>query len=109
MSAESNLAGMFPPQTEEEIWKTDIKWQPIPVHTIPNESDNLLHGGRKCPKFGPLVQYYRDNNPEVQEIYEKYGHLFPYWAKMKQMRVTTIEDVAFLYKKLMTDVAEKRP
>lgn len=109
MSAQSSLAGMFPPTTAEEIWNEDIKWQPIPVHTIPQESDNLLHGSRPCPKFGPLVKHLRDNDPEVREIYKKYGHLFAYWGKMKGMKIETIEEVNFLYKKLMTDVERNKP
>ena len=38
MSAESDLAGLYPP-TEAEKFDPDIAWQPIPVHTIPIEED----------------------------------------------------------------------
>uniref|UniRef100_A0ACB8FUS9 Uncharacterized protein n=1 Tax=Sphaerodactylus townsendi TaxID=933632 RepID=A0ACB8FUS9_9SAUR len=34
MSAQANLAGLFPPTTEE-IWNPQIPWQPIPVHVVP--------------------------------------------------------------------------
>lgn len=41
MSAELVLAGLFPP-SKEEMWNNlNLKWQPIPVHTIPNEYDNV--------------------------------------------------------------------
>lgn len=30
MSALANLAGLFPPTGDDEIWNPDIKWQPIP-------------------------------------------------------------------------------
>lgn len=42
MSAEANLAGMFPP-TEEESWMKGLNWQPLPVHSIPTQYDNVSH------------------------------------------------------------------
>jgi len=38
MSALCNLAGLFPPQGSQ-VWKTDLLWQPVPVHTVPDKSD----------------------------------------------------------------------
>lgn len=38
MSAQANLAGLFYP-TEDEQWTKDILWQPVPVHTLPRESN----------------------------------------------------------------------
>lgn len=40
MSAELFLAGMFPPDVEE-MWTNEIRWQPIPVHTLPKTADNV--------------------------------------------------------------------
>ena len=43
MSAEPFLAGLYPP-SEREMWNNDgIRWQPIPVHTVPRSSDNVNH------------------------------------------------------------------
>uniref|UniRef100_A0A9J7X1U9 Lysosomal acid phosphatase n=1 Tax=Cyprinus carpio carpio TaxID=630221 RepID=A0A9J7X1U9_CYPCA len=41
MSAEANLAGMFPPNGSEEF-NPDLKWQPIPVHTVPVDKEKEL-------------------------------------------------------------------
>lgn len=109
MSAESNLAGLFPPITEDEKWNDEIKWQPIPVHTIPKEFDILLHGDSPCPKYDALLEYFLQKSPEVREIHKKYGYLFPYWAKKSGMNITTIVDVGFLYKKLVTDKEQHIP
>lgn len=43
MSAESNLAGLYPP-TGKQIWNKAIAWQPIPVHTVPGNIDYLTGG-----------------------------------------------------------------
>ena len=40
MSAYCNLAGLFPPQGSQE-WNEKLLWQPIPVHTVPRNSDHV--------------------------------------------------------------------
>uniref|UniRef100_A0A672SSC1 Lysosomal acid phosphatase n=1 Tax=Sinocyclocheilus grahami TaxID=75366 RepID=A0A672SSC1_SINGR len=42
MSAEVNLAGMFPPNGSE-VFNPDMKWQPIPVHTVPADEEKVGH------------------------------------------------------------------
>ena len=41
MSAQANLAGLYPP-TMSQKWNEDLRWQPIPVHTKPGDSDNVI-------------------------------------------------------------------
>ncbi|XP_072268418.1 prostatic acid phosphatase-like isoform X2 [Pyxicephalus adspersus] len=56
MSAQANLAGLFPP-TGGQVWDPSIKWQPIPVHTIPLSNDNMLYMSTEgCPRYAQLVK-----------------------------------------------------
>uniref|UniRef100_A0A8C1IJJ9 Lysosomal acid phosphatase n=1 Tax=Cyprinus carpio TaxID=7962 RepID=A0A8C1IJJ9_CYPCA len=55
MSAEANLAGMFPPNGSEEF-NPDLKWQPIPVHTVPVDKEKLLSFPLEdCPRYTQLM------------------------------------------------------
>ncbi|CAI5788317.1 prostatic acid phosphatase-like [Podarcis lilfordi] len=57
MSAQANLAGLFPPKGNQ-IWNKKILWQPIPVHTVPRSDDKLLYFPvkAKCPKYDQLLK-----------------------------------------------------
>lgn len=103
MSAQASLAGLFPPATEDERWNEEIYWQPIPVHTMPIELDILLHGGKPCPKYYVLYDYYMKKSPEAIEIMTKYEDQIAYWSKMSEWNIETVSDVTILYKKFMTD------
>lgn len=46
MSAELVLAGLFPP-VGEQIWNSNLLWQPIPVNYVARKQDNVRH----LPKF----------------------------------------------------------
>ena len=50
MSAEANLAGLYPPKGRDR-WNPDLPWQPIPVHTEPVTSDRLLSFMSACPRY----------------------------------------------------------
>ena len=50
-SSMANLAGMFPP-TAIDKWNSQLNWNPIPVHVVPESEDYLI--GLilpKCPTF----------------------------------------------------------
>ncbi|XP_034985825.2 prostatic acid phosphatase-like [Zootoca vivipara] len=57
MSAQANLAGLFPPQGSQ-IWNKEILWQPIPVHTVPRSDEKLLYYPvrAKCQKYSQLLK-----------------------------------------------------
>uniref|UniRef100_A0A7N8YMN2 Lysosomal acid phosphatase n=1 Tax=Mastacembelus armatus TaxID=205130 RepID=A0A7N8YMN2_9TELE len=42
MSAEANLAGLYPP-SGQQVFRPELKWQPIPVHTVPQSEERSRH------------------------------------------------------------------
>ncbi|XP_035533545.1 lysosomal acid phosphatase-like [Morone saxatilis] len=55
MSAEANLAGLYPP-TGQQIFEPILKWQPIPVHTVPQSEERLLsYPLGDCPRYKQLM------------------------------------------------------
>ena len=40
MSAQADLSGLYPP-SGAQVWDQDIEWQPIPVHTVLYEIDEV--------------------------------------------------------------------
>lgn len=65
MSAEANLAGLYPPKGQQ-VFNPNITWQPIPVHTVPDHMEkvshfNTLNVGRLGPsllKYLPSVLFF---------------------------------------------------
>ncbi|XP_031639554.1 prostatic acid phosphatase-like [Contarinia nasturtii] len=96
MSAQANLAGLFPP-TANETWNEYIPWQPIPVHTMPILLDHVLSHDSKCPKYDEALQKFLKESTEIQQIYTKYADKFEYWSRMTGENITTIFDAYELY------------
>lgn len=99
MSAQVNLAGLFPPSKSEQ-WNEEIIWQPIPVHTVPVDDDHLLYGGRNCPKYGQTFAKYVSESEKVRQIYADNVELFSYWSEKCGSSIKTIKEVQTLYKTL---------
>nr|KAG5686296.1 hypothetical protein BaRGS_033940 [Batillaria attramentaria] len=38
----------------DQLWNPNITWQPIPVHTRPQEYDRKLNMGAPCPRYDEL-------------------------------------------------------
>nr|XP_018905785.1 PREDICTED: prostatic acid phosphatase-like [Bemisia tabaci] len=47
MSGQLVLAGLYPP-VGIQIWKTDLLWQPIPIHSMPDSCDDMFHVTKRC-------------------------------------------------------------
>ncbi|XP_078076452.1 lysosomal acid phosphatase-like [Mustelus asterias] len=67
MSAESDLAGLYPPHGQQ-IFHPDLKWQPIPVHTVPVRDEKLLlYPLKNCPRYAELMVE-TENCSEYKEV-----------------------------------------
>ena len=95
MSALSNLAGLSPPKGDQ-IWDKNLLWQPVPVHTVPIELDNLLGSHASCPKMQELIDDVMVSK-EVEEINKKYDWMYKYITEHSGENVTDIIHVDYIY------------
>lgn len=92
MSAEANMAGFFPPHGNQ-VWNENIRWQPIPVHTIPEEEDYILHAKTACDRYEYEMANYLIEDDRFNKTIESYR---PYIDNIKEnsgMNEMTIFDL----------------
>nr|XP_039271597.1 prostatic acid phosphatase-like [Styela clava] len=82
MSAQSNMAGLYPPVTSDELWNgSNTEWYPVPIHVVPLESDNLLrYPIRGCPKY-EKVMHDIHNSPWFIAHEKNYSSFYGYIQK----------------------------
>lgn len=73
MSAEANLAGLYPP-TNSQIWEDGFLWEPIPIHLLATD-DPILAMDSSCPKFDEL-QAELEKSDFFKNAYEENIELF---------------------------------
>lgn len=98
MSALSNAAGMFPPYPDQE-WNPSLDWQPVPVHTVPEQMDHVLAAKRRCHLYDWELNKY-ENSPEIQMLNKKYKPLYEYLTKYSGEKVDSFNSVEYLYNTL---------
>uniref|UniRef100_A0A182K0N3 acid phosphatase n=1 Tax=Anopheles christyi TaxID=43041 RepID=A0A182K0N3_9DIPT len=101
MSAEANLAGLYPP-TGRDVWDSAITWQPIPVHTVTEELDNVLAAKKRCPAFDHALKVYRQSEP-----YHSYNasleQVFRYVTDKTGRRYDSLSSLQNLYSALLIE------
>lgn len=102
MSTECTMVGLFPPITKEEVWHTDLNWQPIPIHTLPLDDDYLLNSFVECARFDQLFER-RLNDPDVSYLMKKHQQLIEFMAQNSGMPLRRIDDVWKLYSGLVIE------
>lgn len=101
-SAQSNLAGMFPP-FGTSVWKQSLEWQPIPVRSIPADYDYQM--GEPLPK----CQAYEDASAALEKT-KKYNDLilesqplFNYLANHTGENITTLDGAVLIRDNLLVN------
>lgn len=96
MSALANLAGFFPP-TGEQIWKSKINWQPIPVHTRPIEEDyRLALSLSGCDHYVYLLLQYLGKSNRL-ESFQQNRTLIKYLEMKSGQNISSPLDISILY------------
>ncbi|EAT44755.1 AAEL003903-PA [Aedes aegypti] len=95
MSAESNLAGLFPP-TGKDQWDPAIQWQPIPVHTVPETLDEILAAKKSCPAFDYALKKYKQSD-EFQTYNKSLEPVYEYVTAHSGRRIDSLTSAQNLY------------
>lgn len=95
MSAQANIAGLFPP-IPSEIWNEHISWQPVPVHMSPLTEDYVLAVKKPCDRFNYLMIQY-EKTKAYKELLERNQTLIRYVEEYSGMKLPTISDIFDLY------------
>ncbi|XP_044260895.1 prostatic acid phosphatase-like [Tribolium madens] len=105
MSAEANLAGLYPPKADQ-VWDPTLPWQPIPVHTTPELEDNLLAMKKYCPKYNSLLtqlfktEFFLNISRENRDLYA-------YLSKNSGAQIASLESLEYLYNTLYIESLNK--
>lgn len=101
MSAQANLAGLYPPKGKD-VWNPSILWQPIPVHTEKEKHDKLLAMKKSCPAYETA---YRNilNSVEFKKLRANYSKVFEYLTEKTGQKINTLEHVQNLYSVLFIE------
>lgn len=95
MSAMSNLAGLYPP-VGDQVWKKDLPWQPIPVHTVPEKLDSVLAAKKYCAAYDDELDRLL-HSPEYRKIDAENAELYKYLTTQTGRLINNIEGVERIY------------
>jgi len=101
MSAEANLAGLYPP-VKQQVWDT-LKWMPIPVHTIPRTQDYILTAGKDCPRYNYELEKLL-TSPEMERINKENAKLYTYLSENTGDDISSFKTIEHLFDTLYIEV-----
>lgn len=73
-SAAVNLLGLFPTETDK-MWTDEIRWHPIPIHTVPIHLDHVVALERPCARYEKAIKDIF-NSKEFKEAQRKVERYF---------------------------------
>ncbi|XP_034007097.1 lysosomal acid phosphatase [Trematomus bernacchii] len=92
MSAESNLAGLYPP-SGQQVFNPNMPWQPIPVHTVPKSEEGLLNYPLDdCPRYNLLMNE-TEKTEEFINVTLAYQDIIDLVKNKTGLNKTTVESV----------------
>lgn len=103
MSALSNLAGFYPPQGNQ-VWNSNIAWQPIPVHTVPEKMDTVLAAKKPCDMYEYLMKKLK-RSEEFKALDKELKGLYEYLTVNSGKEVNSMENVQYIYNALFIESA----
>lgn len=98
MSGEACLAGLYPP-TPKQLWDQNLKWQPIPIHTLPEVEDAVLAMKKPCPRYNALMRQLLKSD-EFIAINHKLHDLYAYLTKYTGTLIADIINLEYVYNTL---------
>ncbi|XP_013866166.1 lysosomal acid phosphatase isoform X2 [Austrofundulus limnaeus] len=102
MSAAANLAGLYPPNSQQ-MFRPDLKWQPIPVHTVPLSEERLLSFPLDdCPRYKQLMNE-TEHTPEFINAISTYQDLIELVKNKTGLKNTNVETVWSVYDTLFCE------
>ncbi|XP_056630238.1 prostatic acid phosphatase-like [Diorhabda sublineata] len=101
MSAEANLAGLYPP-VGKEIWDKNMKWVPIPIHTRPVQLDPILAAKKPCPKYDKMYEELYETD-YFKHISHENHDLYKYLTKNTGYTVSNLQKIQYLYSNLLIE------
>lgn len=99
MSAAASMAGMFKP-SPEQMWKDNLQWMPIPVHTKSHTEDYTLAVSKRCDRFQYEMMNYIKTD-EYRELFEKHQQLIQFLEKHSGQKIRALLDITDLYDTLI--------
>ncbi|KAM4537950.1 lysosomal acid phosphatase-like [Fundulus diaphanus] len=92
MSAEANLAGLYPPKGRQ-MFRPGLKWQPIPVHTVPQSEERLLSFPLEdCPRYKQLMNE-TEHTAEFLNVTTAYRDLIELVINKTGLKKASVETV----------------
>ncbi|KAJ2954475.1 hypothetical protein O0L34_g2754 [Tuta absoluta] len=98
MSAQANLAGMYPP-VGKSIWNKELMWQPIPIHTMPEAEDEVLAMKKNCNAYNREMERYTQT-AEYKQHLANYQSLMNYLSAYTGEKVKDYVDMLAIYSTL---------